>query len=200
MSFLIFTTPRLLSIKRGYVKWTYSYNAAGWYIIDVSPYLYCNVLLIYTISHPTFASCAALILPVQNSNDVSAIHLQLCYAVHASSYWKQQSYQWLQLYWKLAFISILETYGHTVYVLCPSPTVPNLYLNVHECKKFEIRAHSCWGEHESCKFFIWARLFLDNSKITVRHVRSQLEKVRFIYANEHKSACKVTRTSRIWVR
>ncbi len=83
---------------------------------------------------------------------------------------------------------------------CPSPTVPNLYSNVHECKKFEIRAHSCWGEHESCKFFIWARFFLDNSKITVIHIRSQLEKVQFIYANEQESACEVTRTSRVWVR
>ncbi len=34
--------------------------------------------------------------------------------------------------------------------------------------------------------------------MTVRHVRSQLNKVRFIYANEHKSVCEVTRTSRIW--
>ncbi len=84
--------------------------------------------------------------------------------------------------------------------LCLSPTVPNLYSNVHECKKFEVRAHSCWGEHESCKFFIWARFFRDNSKITVRHVRSQLEKVRFIYANEHEYECEVTQTSRVWVR
>ncbi len=46
----------------------------------------------------------------------------------------------------------------------PVPTVPNMSQNVHECKKFEIRTHSCLGEHESCKFFIWARSFLDNSK------------------------------------
>ncbi len=82
---------------------------------------------------------------------------------------------------------------------CPSSTVPNLYSNVHESKKFEIRAHSSWGEHKSCKFFIWAWFFLDNSKITVRHIRSQLEKVWFIYANEHESACEVTQTSRVWV-
>ncbi len=61
--------------------------------------------------------------------------------------------------------------------LCHSPTVPNLLPNEEECKKFESRAYSCWGEHESCKFFIWARFFLDNSKIKIRHVRSQVDKV-----------------------
>ncbi len=32
-------------------------------------------------------------------------------------------------------------------ILCPSPIVLNLFPNVDECKKFEIRSYSCWGEH-----------------------------------------------------
>ncbi len=62
--------------------------------------------------------------------------------------------------------------------LCPSPTVPNLLPNEDECKKFESSTYFYWGEHESCKFFIWAWFFLDNSKIKIRHVWSQVDKVR----------------------
>ncbi len=61
---------------------------------------------------------------------------------------------------------------------CPSLTVPNLLPNVDECENFEIHANSCWGRDESCTFFIWVRFFLDNSKIKIWHVRSQVDKVR----------------------
>ncbi len=41
------------------------------------------------------------------------------------------------------------------------------------------------------KFFTWTRFFLDNSKIIIRHVRGQLDKVRFLFTNEYESACEV---------
>ncbi len=47
--------------------------------------------------------------------------------------------------------------------------MPNLLPNEEECQKFEIRANSCWGKDESCKFLIWAQFFLDNSKEKIRH-------------------------------
>ncbi len=75
--------------------------------------------------------------------------------------------------------------------LMHSPTVPNVFPNVDECKKFEIRAHSCWQGSTNQKYFIWTRFFLDNSKITITQVPRQLKKVRFIFANEHESACDV---------
>ncbi len=62
--------------------------------------------------------------------------------------------------------------------LCPNLTVPNLLPNVDECNNFEIRANSCWGRDESCKFFDWVLFFLDNSKIKIWHVGSQVNKVR----------------------
>ncbi len=65
------------------------------------------------------------------------------------------------------------------------PTVPNLLPNVDECKHFEIRTNSCWARDEHHKFFIWAQFFLDNNKITIRHVRSQVDNVRVIFASEH---------------
>ncbi len=55
-------------------------------------------------------------------------------------------------------------------------------------RNFQIHANSCWGKDESCKFFIWAWFFLDNSKIKMRHVRSQVDKVRLylrMTINEH---------------
>ncbi len=42
------------------------------------------------------------------------------------------------------------------------------------------------GERTNEIFFNWARFFLDNSKITIRHVWSQVNKVRVIFANEHE--------------
>ncbi len=72
--------------------------------------------------------------------------------------------------------------------LYPSLTVPNLLPNVDECENFEIRANSCWGKDESCTFFIWAQFFLDNSKIKIRHVRSQVNKVQLLWV---RWACEV---------
>ncbi len=105
-----------------------------------------------------------------------------------SSYQRTQT--WPNQFWR-ANQNKEAPYENGNIILCPSPTLPNLSPNMHKCKKFEMRAHSCWEEHESCKFFIWARFFLDNSKIIVRHVWSQLDKVRFIFVNEHESACEV---------
>ncbi len=75
-------------------------------------------------------------------------------------------------------------------ILCPSLTVPNVLQKVDKYKKFEIPPIPV-GERTNQTFFIWARFFLDNSKTTIRHVWSQVDKVRVIFANERKSACKV---------
>ncbi len=48
-----------------------------------------------------------------------------------------------------------------------------------ECKNFEIRVNSCWAK-DKWEMFIWARFFLDNSKITIRHVWSQVDKEKVI--------------------
>ncbi len=57
------------------------------------------------------------------------------------------------------------------------------------------------GERTNQKFFIWARFFFDNSKITIRHVRSQVDKVRIIFANNREWACKVNSnfSRMIWI-
>ncbi len=50
------------------------------------------------------------------------------------------------------------------------------------------------GEGTNEKCFTWVWFFLDNGKITIRHVWSQVEKVDkvwVIFANERESACKV---------
>ncbi len=43
------------------------------------------------------------------------------------------------------------------HILCPSPTVPNLLPNEDECKKFEIRANSCWGKTKYDYICEWPR-------------------------------------------
>ncbi len=70
--------------------------------------------------------------------------------------------------------------------LCPSPTVPNLLPNMDECKNVEIRTNSCWGRTNIINVSFELGYFLDNNKITIRHVQSQVDKVRVIFANDHE--------------
>ncbi len=73
--------------------------------------------------------------------------------------------------------------------------VPNVLSNMDECKKSIPVA-----ERTNQKFFFWARFFLDNSKITIRHVWSKVNKVRVIFANERESACKVNLNFSLMIR